>query len=510
MKGEHMLSTVWKQLRPIDRYKVRLTQRLELAQLRLLNLLYQPLMGPVAMSLYLTLSHEPTEGTLNSEEKNHHHLMNIMNAQLDHIYYARLRLEALGLLRTYQLSGTELPLILEYELMPPLVPHRFFNDDILSICLYNQIGTQCYKVLRSCFAGPEASPASEEEASRKEISKEFHEVFSSIHPSELVAIEGTETEAELDRMNQQYPLTEEVEWQMPAYERYPLDLEVLKGYLMKGLDVKAILTPEAHLLFKKLAFFYRLDEWSLSRLIHDALRTDDQLDLELLREKAKEMYRLQHDGKPPKLIFNVQPMEKRIYTQQAKSQVPPSEEEAHLARLESISPMELLEVYQGGGKVADADIRLIEELLLDYGLMPGVVNLLIEYILLTNEFKLPRALVTKVGAHWKRLGIENIKQAQELAKKEHQQYKIWKEIGQSAKGKGYTKSTNSGASPKDGRSQNRQAGIRKDTLPEWIKSSQPSAIPTPAGQESAAQSISEKEKQKRIESLLKALGEWEE
>ena len=45
----------------------------------------------------------------------------------------------------------------------------------------------------------------------------------------------------------------------------------------------------------------------------------------------------------------------------------------------------------GGGR------QLVEELVETYGLPFAVVNVLIEYVLLTNDYKLPRSLVEKIG-----------------------------------------------------------------------------------------------------------------
>lgn len=84
--------------------------------------------------------------------------------------------------------------------------------------------------------------------------------------------------------------------------------------------------------------------------------------------------------------------------------------------------------YQGGGKIAEADLNLIEGLLIDYQLPSGVVNVLIEYIMLTNEYKLPKNLTEKIAGHWKRLKIKTVNEAQNVAKKEHQLYKEWKEV----------------------------------------------------------------------------------
>ncbi|WP_405054344.1 DnaD domain protein [Tepidibacillus marianensis] len=63
----------------------------------------------------------------------------------------------------------------------------------------------------------------------------------------------------------------------------------------------------------------------------------------------------------------------------------------------------------------------------DYQLPYPVVNVLLEYILLSNNYKLPKNLTEKIAGHWKRLKIKTVDEALKIAKKEHQLYKDWQE-----------------------------------------------------------------------------------
>jgi replication initiation and membrane attachment protein len=493
------MALVWNQLRPTDRYRVQLANSLSLFQIKIVTQLYQPLMGPTAYSLYLTLISEVDGEQHFSIDKNHQWVMNIMGSALDHIYRARLRLEALGLLKTYIIEKESDKALFVYEVFSPLSPAQFFEDDILSICLYNQVGTQRYKELRARYSSYLVSPKGNDVSTKKEITKEFHEVFTSIHPSELVAIHDTEMQQELHKVAQQFPFPNSNESEItnqPRYQRYNIDEDALKSFLMKGLKTESILKAENLHQMKKAAYFYQFDEWTISRLIHDSLTIDDELDLSLFREKAKEWYRLQEGGKPPRVIHKAQPISQRVILEETVE----TEEDRHLFILESISPLNLLEEYQGGGKVAEADLKLVEELLFDYQLSPSVVNVLVEYIYLTNNFKLPRNLVTKVAAHWKRLKITDIKQAQELAKREHQQYKQWQEKAKDTK-----------SMDKERRSYGQKANARKDTLPPWIEEQvkQDTQVSQREPITESPSTISDQQKRERMEHLLKALGEWD-
>jgi replication initiation and membrane attachment protein len=82
-------------------------------------------------------------------------------------------------------------------------------------------------------------------------------------------------------------------------------------------------------------------------------------------------------------------------------------------------------------------------------LHPGVVNVLIYYVMLKTDMKLSKTYVQKIASHWARKQVSTVKSAMELAKQEHRQYQEWAE-----------KKTVS----KTGRKL-----IRKEKLPQWLK-----------------------------------------
>ena len=114
---------------------------------------------------------------------------------------------------------------------------------------------------------------------------------------------------------------------------------------------------------------------------------------------------------------------------------------------ENISPYELLKSKSDGIEPTARDLRLTEDLIICYGLKPGVVNVLIDYILKTNNNKLTRNLAETIAGQWQRLKIETVDEAMSVAEKEHKKYK---------------KTTNSSnTAPK-------QQPTKVETLPEWF------------------------------------------
>ena len=89
---------------------------------------------------------------------------------------------------------------------------------------------------------------------------------------------------------------------------------------------------------------------------------------------------------------------------------------------ETIRPYELLKSKNNGREPTARDLKLAEDLIINYSLKPGVANVLIDYILKTNNNKLTRALAETIAGQWQRLNIETVDEAMKQAEKEHKKY----------------------------------------------------------------------------------------
>ena len=66
-------------------------------------------------------------------------------------------------------------------------------------------------------------------------------------------------------------------------------------------------------------------------------------------------------------------------------------------------------------------------------LTPGVINVLIDYVLKTNNMKLNKNLIETIAGHWKRKNIETVKEAIEECRKEHKKFKKQEPVAQTKK-----------------------------------------------------------------------------
>ncbi|WP_338782474.1 DnaD domain protein [Metabacillus sp. FJAT-52054] len=100
----------------------------------------------------------------------------------------------------------------------------------------------------------------------------------------------------------------------------------------------------------------------------------------------------------------------------------PNAEEELLNFLKSASPEEVLSSVSGGIALAEAELNLIIKLRTNYKLVDPVINVLLYYVLLRTDMKLPASYVEKIAIHWARKNITTAEEALHIAKTEHKEY----------------------------------------------------------------------------------------
>ena len=93
---------------------------------------------------------------------------------------------------------------------------------------------------------------------------------------------------------------------------------------------------------------------------------------------------------------------------------------------ESTSPYIFLASKYKGSRPPQTELAILEYLAVDLDLKPGVINVIIDYVLRINENKLTKNFVLAVAAQFKKEGIETVEAAMNLAEKEYQARKTIK------------------------------------------------------------------------------------
>ena len=376
-------------LLPADKYMIVNKTILTDQDRKYLVSLYEPIIGSLAVSLYLTLWRDLDRYTFVSADYNHHHLMTILKTNLDSIKLARETLEGVGLLRTYFMASE--PNNYVYELYSPMNPKEFFQNPIFNVVLYNNIGAFEYNLLKK-----EYSVLNINLKGYEEVTSHFDEVFKS--SSELPSIEALGRET------------------LPLNMQDQIDFDLLISSLPKGMLNEKILNKRMKSLINNLSFVYNIDTLKMCEIIRLSINEKGAIDKDTLRLQTRKYYQYNNHGKLPTLIYRAQP-------EYLKS---PSGDTSKKGRIievfENTTPYDFLCAKYKTGTPTVRDLKLLEYLLEDVGLKPAVVNVLIDYVLKKNNNKLNNAFVETIAGQWKRLGIETAKDAMEVAEKEHKKY----------------------------------------------------------------------------------------
>lgn len=378
---------------PADTYTVINKTILNENDIKLISRLYQPIIGYTAVSLYLTLIDDLDKLQLMSEELTHHHLMATMQLRLEDIVVAREKLEASGLLKSYVKKDTINHYA--YLIYSPLSASEFFNHPILNIVLYNNLGKKEYEKLLNYYKIPRINLKDYED-----VTCSFNEVFTSVKGSIL------QIEEDLTKRDSNNILLNK-----------GIDFNLLISSLPKEQLHEKCFSQDVKDLINALSFAYNLNTLDMQGLIRNALNEKGMIDKNLLRKSCRDYYQFDNNGSLPTLIYNKQPE----YLKKPKGDN--SKWAKMVYTFENINPYQLLKARYKGGEPTDRDKRLIENLLVDQKLNPGVVNVLISYVLKINNEQLTKSYVEAIAGQWKRLNIETVEEAMKITEKEHKKLK---------------------------------------------------------------------------------------
>ena len=360
----------------------------------LLTMLYQPIIGGIAINLYFTFWAYLDKKEFLSFEWTHHHLMSNLRLDLNSIIEAREKLEALGLLKTYYKKDEVNKYI--YELYSPISAFDFFSSPLLNTILLNNVGKIQYKKLVDYFHIPRIKLDS-----YIDISAKFSDIY------KVVAQLPLEVLGE-DIKRHNYRKLEIMA---------TIDLEsILSSIPEEMLNHKSITNDLKEYIYK-LSFIYNLNDFNTSELIKDSINEQRRIDKKKLQLNCENYFKFENKGKLPALAHKSQPEYLR------KKDHEMTERDKMIYSFETISPINFLTARNGSMTLTNSEKDLLAHLLIELNLKPGVVNVLIDYVLKINNNKLIKAFVLTIATQWKRSKIETVEQAMAIAEKEQKERK---------------------------------------------------------------------------------------
>lgn len=375
-------------LLPADRYVVINKTILTDADRKYLISFYEPIIGHLAISLYLVLINDLEESKGVSRDFTHHHLMSLLKTPLKILKEAREALEATGLLKTYLKKGDVNNYI--YEIYSPLSPSEFFNHPILNIVLYNNIGATEYEYLKKQYQKLKVDTKE-----YIDITKKLDDVMESgINVSVVDVKERSINDIEV---------------------KDQVDFDLILSSIPKGIINEKVFTKKTKELINNLAFIYKIDTLKMIELIRSVLNEYGMIDKDNLRINARKMYQF-NNGTLPTLIYRSQP-------EYLKSPVGDNSMRGKIIEMfEKLNPVDFLRNKYGGAKPTNRDIKLIEGLIIDLEMPPAVVNVLLDYVLRKNNNKLATNYIETIAGQWKRAGLKNASEAMDFAEKENKKF----------------------------------------------------------------------------------------
>ena len=355
--------------------------------------LYQPIIGPLAVSLYFSFISDLDNLELNSKIYSHHHLMVNLKNGLDVIKQARESLESVGLIKTFvKINDNQNNYI--YELFSPLTPNEFFNHPILNVVLYNNIGENEYNNLINIYKIKKYDLKD-----YKDISKSINDTYRSIGNTLKINYEFKEKES------------------LSVNSNDVIDFDLIISSIPNNILSDKAFNKKTKELINNLAFVYDIDNLRMIDLIRLSIGENGMIIKEKLINNVRKYYDFNNNGSLPTLIYRTQPE----YLKQGFNDT--SNRGKMLYVFENTSPYDFLMGKNKGIKPNSRDLKLLEYLAVELNMKPAVINVLIDYVLRINDNKLNKNYVLAIAGEWVRSNIDTATKAMERAEKEHKKNK---------------------------------------------------------------------------------------
>jgi replication initiation and membrane attachment protein len=372
-------------LRINDKFIVMSEDSLTDQNRKTLSLMYMPLVGSKAISLYYALESCMGQNRYESDEFSHRKIMNVID--LDSIVefkHQRKKLEAVGLVDAYFKESMDLYV---YFLKIPLSPQEFLSDPILGGYLLTQIGEVEFNKM-----GLEYLVKKYDLRHFKNITVKFDDIFA----TQLVNLQNYL--AGLYKKNK----VASVEVINSRFDYEYFSIILLTSNLVDSQLVKSDEFKQAVL---RLSYVFQLSEDEMRDAVMQSIAKDQVFSYDELSRNVKYIYNKKSQDNVILLVEKNKPI------------IDDGEKSYEIKRLESSTPEEILRV-KTNMVVSPSDLMIFDELLKATNLPIGVINVMIIYVLAEKEGALPSYnYFLKIANTWARANINTTKKALEYINK---------------------------------------------------------------------------------------------
>lgn len=396
------MENAWDAVQPKEIYQAKKSQPLsQTAQEALLNL-YQPILGSEATALYFCLLGD----AFDQADYTHSDILNALNLGLPQFFEARKRLEGLGLLKVFVKKERDLGRVFLYELMEPLTPQHFFQEELLSFLLLHYVGNRRFDALKQRFL-----PEPVDTSGYQEITKSFSEVYA------WSAEEYSANQAVLETTAEKFSNSQSPDLRLADNH---LDWAFLTDTAKRKFINEKCFTDD---LKKRLVLYHTLygfKEMELVDLLVDSVsELGGPVDVKLLERNASQLAaeRVSAGSSQEEDEKQVAAVDTSDFSQQ---------DLVTIAQSKEFAPMEYLTAIKQakGGFVVKDEEWLVKDLVDKSPLTASVINILINYQLIIRDYSmLNKKAANKTATDWaeKKIrtpeaAIQHIRQFAETAK----------------------------------------------------------------------------------------------
>lgn len=382
-------------LRPQDDFHVLRHFYLNHKHLEILNRLFTPMIGSNAIGLYHYLNQfvEFEQDVVLT----HYIIMNELKINLLEFRKEMDLLEGIGLLKSFAHHSKQHSSFV-YKLVQPPSAEQFFNDPMLSVYLYSQVSKQRYLQLKSHFEDQMTIDLSQ----YKDVTRTFIDVFkvpnkALTEDTQMIESEETYGGADLSNVN--------------------FDFEVLYDLLQNHFISTKIIDSEAKALITQIATLYGLTPEAMKRIILKSITSAQELSFEEMRKHARTYYLIEHEQQLPKLKAKKSNYIDDVSTK--KNNITEDDSNHWLKQLDETSPIDMLASWSESEPTTQQKY-MVEELVEREQLPFGVINILLQFVMLKEDMKLPKTYIFEIASNWKKKGIKTAEEAYHYAKKVNQ------------------------------------------------------------------------------------------
>lgn len=341
-------------------FKIHIQSDLSSGDFKSLSLLYQPLLGMDAHSLYITFYQ-----LLNQTHRQsfaHQELFDLLNIKQSAFLNMRHKLEALNLIQTYQKNDEFV-----YMMKAPLSAKQFLTDTVFGSYLQSEIGEKNLNILAEMFK--KDKPDLEGFDNQTKAFDSLYE-FKSLNLLKLdYNLQGRQQNG-------------------GSHLNYRFDFNRFVELLPDRLKSSQLLNHKLQETIARIAFVYQYDVSDMVEVYTKASESKQNINYQILNFKAKQYYEGKH----------------KVLTIKEK-------EEPEAAFLQSLTPQVIIAKYakvDQQGLALSTAVQLLERNQVD----PGIINVILMLILKQKQGVLPNLKYLETVLHdWMNRGIQTTEDA---------------------------------------------------------------------------------------------------